>query len=163
MKNSFPLPDELRPILFLSLYIYDQSCSFSLQNYDQTCSFSLQNYEQGVQHFQKFNFRCLFLLNKASYQRSEMIEIPIFSPSFLPLNIVLEWSSPLNNVLYGRNKYVLPICLPIHIHFPTHLYFPCISIYNTFWGFGRAGYGDLQFKRPRPYNVLWYSPAPVFT
>jgi hypothetical protein len=90
LKNSFPLPDELRPILFLSLYIYDQSCSFSLQNYDQTCSFSLQNYEQGVQHFQKFNFRCLFLLNKTSYQKSEKIEIPIFSPSFTPLNIVLE-------------------------------------------------------------------------
>ena len=48
-RNPFHLPVELRPILFLSPYNYDQICSISLQNYDQMCSTSLQNYDQGVQ------------------------------------------------------------------------------------------------------------------
>jgi hypothetical protein len=85
LKISFPLLDELRPILFLSLYIYEQSCSFSLQNYDQTCSFSLQNYEQGVQHF---CFGGIYLLIKPPKWKMNKGGILGLFLSFTPLNIV---------------------------------------------------------------------------
>ena len=84
-KKLFRFLQLLRAKLFPSPYIYEQTCSFSLQNYEQTCSLSLQNYEQGVQDFKNFNFGGLFLLTGAPNEKEYNMGCHSFCPLFHPL------------------------------------------------------------------------------
>ena len=100
-KKLFRFLQLLRAKLFPSPYIYEQTCSFSLQNYEQTCSLSLQIYEQGVQDFKIFNFGGLFLLTEASNEKEYNMGCLSFCPLFHPLEYrfpVLFPFKPTNHV-----------------------------------------------------------------
>ena len=91
-KKLFRFLQLLRAKLFPSPYIYEQTCSFSLQNYEQTCSLSLQIYEQGVQEYFQGAY---FSLLEPPMKKSTIRNVLVFAPSFTPLNIVFQYCSPL--------------------------------------------------------------------
>ena len=99
-KKLFRFLQLLRAKLFPSPYIYEQTCSFSLQNYEQTCSLSLQNYEQGVQDFKIFNFRGLFLLTGAPNEKEYNMGCLSFCPLFHPLEYRFPVLFPFNQQFF---------------------------------------------------------------
>ena len=101
-KKLFRFLQLLRAKLFPSPYIYEQTCSFSLQNYEQTCSLSLQIYEQGVQEYFQGAY---FSLLEPQMQKSIIWDVLVFAPSFTPLNIVFQYCSPLK-----RNNEKFVVC-----------------------------------------------------